>query len=244
MSKTDSIANIKEMAALITGAGRGIGYELARRICENGGSVYAVVRNPQDVINLESKFPGSLKAFCCDITQADAESRLQEFLSENCGALNLLINNAGYGASSYGIEGLKFDELESVLSVHLYGAIRCVRAALPYLKEAAPAVVLNISSRFASSCWVAEKVLSPAEATYAYRIAKASMNMLSACLAAEFDPEQIRVLAVDPGKVKTRFGPKDADMEPDAAAAAILELASKNTGTGLFVNSAGEQLPW
>lgn len=233
------------MAALVTGAGRGIGFELARELCSRGYLVLAVVRSMADVERLPAELGDSVQVLCCDITDKSAERLIREFLELKLrGKLKLLINNAGYGASKYGIEDLSFEELESVLAVHLHGAIRCVRAALPYLKKASPATVINISSRFASCKWVASLHLSPSEATYAYRIGKAAMNMLSACLSAEFSAEELKVLAVDPGKVKTRFGPKDADTEAADAARSILTLALNNSHTGKFVNSAGDELPW
>ncbi len=70
------------------------------------------------------------------------------------------------------------------------------------------------------------------------------MNMFTACLAQELSDRNIRVLAVDPGKVKTRFGPDDADTLPEDAAKYIVALYEDCTKTGAFVNTFGHRIPW
>jgi NAD(P)-dependent dehydrogenase (short-subunit alcohol dehydrogenase family) len=204
----------------------------------------AVVRSLSDVGELFSLDPQNILPVRCDVTEPSTESVLREFLERQIGRVDVLINNAGFGAKSYGIEGLSFEELHNVLAVSCDGAIRCVRACLPFLRASDNAAVLNISSRFGSLEWVASGKLPHQEATYPYRIGKAALNMLTSCLAAELRSEGIRVLAVDPGKVKTRFGPQDADVEPLDAARAIVDLVGGCSATGMFVSASGEKLPW
>lgn len=230
--------------ALITGAGRGIGRALLDQLLYNDYELIAIVRTEADVEKLEQIAAGKVHALCCDITNPDAEQIIKSFVNDKVSKIDLLINNAGYGATGYGIEGLKYEELDRVLAVHLYGPIRCTRAALPLLRKSPAASILNISSRFASLEWVANGVVPHDQATYAYRIAKGAMNMLTSCLAVELQATNIRVLAIDPGKVKTRFGPKDADTEPEAAATAILNLVENNNSTATFLHASGEKLPW
>lgn len=229
--------------AVVTGAGRGIGRALVEALTEQSYTVIAVVRTLKDVSELEAS-SSNVHAVCCDITEASSEKILQEFVETKVSQVDLLINNAGYGASAYGIEGLKFEELDRVIAVHCYGPIRCVKAVLPLMRAAKNATILNISSRFASIEWVANKVVPADQATYAYRIAKAAMNMLSSCLAIELENSNIKVLAIDPGKVKTRFGPVDADTEAKDAASSILQIAENNKETGKFIHASGEKVPW
>lgn len=232
--------------AVVTGAGRGIGRAFVDELHNRGYFVIPVVRNPDDVETLREVDEEHIAPVCCDVAAADAEVVLREFLEEILAdrKVDLLINNAGFGATGYGVEGLKFEELERVLDIHLYAPIRCVRACLPFLRKSPGAAVLNISSRFGSTEWVATGKVPNAQATYAYRIAKASMNMFTSCLSAEMQAENIRVLAIDPGKVKTRFGPTDADTEPAEAAKQMVDLFENGSSTGLFLHAAGEQLPW
>jgi NAD(P)-dependent dehydrogenase (short-subunit alcohol dehydrogenase family) len=230
--------------AVITGAGRGIGRALVDAFISRGYKVAAIVRAGEDVPVL-AELGKDVFPYKCDITRPHAEQRLADFLGSNFGQVDVLVNNAGFGATAYGIEKLKLDELDATLSVHLYGPIRCVRAALPLLRAAESPVVINVSSRFGSLEWVASGTVPADQATYAYRIAKGAMNMLTSCLAAEFADTKIRVLSVDPGKVKTRFGPKDADVEPEVTAERIADLVASTTHTATFVHAiSGERIPW
>ncbi|HEY9869608.1 MAG TPA: SDR family NAD(P)-dependent oxidoreductase [Candidatus Obscuribacterales bacterium] len=230
--------------AVVTGAARGIGRALVDELKSRGYLVVAVVRNLADVRELFMLDPQNILPVRCDVSEASTEKVLREFLETQTGKVDLLINNAGFGATAYGIDGLNYKELDDLLAVHCYGPIRCVRACLPFLRESSRAAVVNISSRFGSLEWVATGTVPCDQATYPYRIAKAAMNMFTSCLAVELRSQGIRVLAVDPGKVKTRFGPADADTEPIEAARAIVDLVERGSDTGLFLHASGEKLPW
>lgn len=235
---------MRKRVAVVTGAARGIGKSLLTVLLDRGYTVVAVVRSLNDVRELFALDPHNIFPVRCDVTEPSTEQALREFLETNTPVVDLLINNAGYGATGYGIEGINLEELDRVLAVHCHGPIRCVRACLPFLRNSADASIINISSRFGSVEWVASGTVPHDQATYCYRIAKAAMNMFTSCLSVELKGEGIRVLSVDPGKVKTRFGPKDADTEPDEAARSIIDLVERNSDTGLFLKASGEKLPW
>jgi NAD(P)-dependent dehydrogenase (short-subunit alcohol dehydrogenase family) len=230
--------------AVITGAGRGIGRSLLTELLERGYKVIAVVRNGAHVAELNAIDPQRVFAVRCDITEPSTETALKDFIGSVTARIDLLVNNAGGGATGYGIDGLVYQELDNVLAVHCYGPIRCVKACLPYLRRSDRAAIVNISSRFGSLEWVANGTVPHKEATYPYRIGKAALNMLTSCLAVELKSENIRVLSVDPGKVKTRFGPKDADTEPREAARAIIDLVETRSETATFIHASGEKVPW
>jgi len=230
--------------AVVTGAGRGIGRALVETLRAKGYVVFAVVRSEESAREYNTLGDTNISAIQCDVTDPGCEATLREFLSNRTATIDLLINNAGFGASGYGIENLKFDELDKVLAVHCYGPIRCVRACLPFLRRSKGATIINVSSRFGSVEWVATGTVPHDQATYAYRIAKAAMNMLTSCLSVELQCENIRALSVDPGKVKTRFGPQDADTEPEEAARSIVGLVENGSETGLFLHASGEIVPW
>lgn len=232
-----------QKVAVVTGAGRGIGRALLEEFATRGYKVVAVVRTLSHVDELSSGNP-NIVAVRCDVREPSTEVVLQDFLNQHVETVDVLVNNAGFGASKYGINGLDYTEMNDVLNVHCYGALRCVRATLPHLRKSSSASIINMSSRFGSLEWVANGVVPHDQATYPYRIAKAALNMATSCLAIELKAEGIRVLAIDPGKVKTRFGPKDADTEPSDAAKAVIELAENGSNTGLFVHASGEKLPW
>ena len=235
----------KRAVAVVTGAGRGIGRALVEILLEQQHTVVPVVRSVTHLHELQKLDAERIFPIQCDVTDPATETVLKEFLSSRFPKVDLLINNAGFGASVYGIEALDFQELDKMLAVHCYGPIRCVKACLPLLRMSPSASIVNISSRFGSVEWVANGVVLPNDSTYPYRIAKAAMNMLTACLKVELENENISALSVHPGKIKTRFGPHDADTEPETVARSILDLVEKKSNTNLFVNaSSGEKIPW
>lgn len=237
--------HVEAKVAVVTGAGRGIGRALVEALYAKRYCVVPVVRAAEHVAELAAIDRARVSPVQCDVTEPESERLLGEFLTQHFERIDLLVNNAGFGASAYGIEKLDFRELDAVLAVHCYAPIRCTRACLPLLRRSLKGTIANISSRFGSLQWVASRSVPADQATYPYRIAKAAMNMFTSCLAVELAAEKIRVLAVDPGKVKTRFGPSDADLEPVQAAEAILQIVENGWETAVFVNSStGEKVPW
>jgi len=229
-------------SAVVTGAGRGIGRALVEELSARNYRIGAVVRDPSHVDELTA-LPG-VSVLVADIMVPETESRLSSFLDESFDKVDLLINNAGFGARNYGIDGLDYQELQRLLDIHCFGAIRCVKGCLPHLRRSEQATIINMSSRFGSLEWVARGVVPHQQATYPYRIAKAAMNMFTSCLAIELQEEGIRVVSMDPGKVKTRFGPVDADVEPSEAARSILSVSENLSDTGLFIHASGDKVPW
>ena len=234
----------EQPVAVVTGAGRGIGRALVDELRARDYCVIAVVRSLASVRELFASDPEGILPLRCDVTEPSTEEVLRDFVETQTGRVDLLINNAGHGATGLGIEGLLFDELDRLLAVHCYGPVRCVRACLPFLKVTPDPAIVNISSRFGSAQWVASGTVPPDQASYPYRIAKAALNMLTSCLSIELRESGVRVISLDPGKVKTRFGPVDADIEPEDSAARIIELVEKSSDTGMFLQTSGEVVPW
>lgn len=229
--------------AVVTGAARGIGRVLVTELLARNYTVIAVVKQLADVEKLNA-VDSRVHAVRCDVTESSTETVLRDFLVSSVDKVDLLINNAGFSAKNKGIEGLSFQELDAVISVHCHAPARCVRACLPLLRKSDHAVILNISSRFGSAQLVATEAVPNEVTTYPYRIAKAAMNMLTACLSVELRGENIRVLSVHPGAVKTAFAAKDADTEPEDAAKNIVNLAENGSESGIFTHASGGTLPW
>lgn len=240
----ESSTKKKRPVAVVTGAGRGLGLAFVNELIGRGYTVVAVVRTIAHVRELFKLSPEHILPLRCDVSEASTETTLKDFLDSQVETVDLLINNAGHGATGYGISGLVYKELDAVLQVHCYGPIRCTRACLDHLRRSENASIINISSRFASMHQVANKLLPDGGATYPYRIGKAALNMLTSCLSVELEGEGIRVFSVDPGKVKTRFGPKDADLEPQESARAVIDLVKTQQETGQFLHASGEKVPW
>ena len=133
---------------LITGAARGLGFEMAREVLRRGGRVAAAVRNPDMAIDaLRAAASGLDQLFVTPINLEDASSVNSAVAraSAHFGGLDVLVNNAGYGLLG-AVEEAADDEVEAVFRVNVFGPHRLIRAALPVLRKSAAARVVNISS--------------------------------------------------------------------------------------------------
>ena len=183
---------------LITGAARGLGFEMAREVLRRGGRVAAAVRNPDMAIDaLRGAASGPDRLFVIPINLEDASSvnSAVERASAHFGGLDVLVNNAGYGLLG-AVEEAADDEVEAVFRVNVFGPHRLIRSALPVLRKSAAARVVNISSLggFAASAgWGI------------YNATKFALEGLSEALAIEGASFGLRVVIVEPGAFRTGF---------------------------------------
>jgi NAD(P)-dependent dehydrogenase (short-subunit alcohol dehydrogenase family) len=209
---------MKERVALITGVSRGFGRELVREYCRLGWRVFGVLRSKEDGIQISSEFGELFIPIVADLRDDLAVKEIRLSLEEKTEALSLLINNAGIGGSGRYIEEVSCGEIKELFDVHCCGAIRCLQAALPFLKKAERPTIVNISSRVGSISKVSSGNLDHIPLSYGIRMVKAAQNMLSASLHRELRGSGIAVFAVHPGRIRTRMGSPDADMSPAEAA--------------------------
>ncbi len=200
---------------LITGAGRGFGYQLFEVYAERGWTMFPLVRNPV----VAEKFISTRAAVCHpiigDVASAGIEDQIRAVLAEHGDALDLLINNAGNIKKLRWLPNTMPEDLESLFQVHCVGAFRCTRAALPFLRKGEKPMVINVTSRWGS---IARTAAGQFRGIYSYQIAKCAQNMLTACFDQELSDQGIRVVAVHPGKLMTEAGATDADTQPGEAA--------------------------
>jgi len=202
-------------SVLITGASRGFGRELLQVFGERGWTVFPLVRDAGVAAELCPGRVGRCHPIVCDVTSDDVGRAIPEVLERHASALDVLVNNAGSIVKVYGLADTIPGDLEDAFGVHCVGALRCVKAALPFLRRAPRATVVNVTSRWGSITGT----LAGRSGVYAYQIAKCAQNMLSACLDRELRPEGIRVFALHPGRLLTEAAASDADVPPGKAAA-------------------------
>jgi NAD(P)-dependent dehydrogenase (short-subunit alcohol dehydrogenase family) len=229
------------MRVVITGANRGIGLGLAKVYAGRGDEVWATARKPgeaKELQALEKSSGGRVHVHEVDVQKAEQVNALAAALGDT--PVDVVINNAGI-ASPWSA-GLKdFDEAEALrcFDTNALGAIRVTRALLDNLRGTRGKVI-NMTSRMGS---IGDNGSGHA---YAYRMAKAALNMATRNIAYEVKEFGGIAIALHPGWVKTAMGGSGATEEVSDTAARIVkridDLSAKDSGR--FWHAKGEELPW
>jgi 3-oxoacyl-[acyl-carrier protein] reductase len=191
--------DLADRTALVTGAGRGNGEQIAKLLAANGASVVIndLDREPavETVEDIEAD-GGEATAIAADISDTQAVDEMFETAEDRFGAVDTLVNNAGVGKVQKFTEKPDDTLLDLNLDTHLKGAYHCTRAALDGMMEQGYGNVVNITSIHTKN----GIGMSPQ-----YDIGKFSLLGLTKTLALELGREGIRVNAVAPGWVETRM---------------------------------------
>ncbi|WP_263385501.1 SDR family oxidoreductase [Granulicella arctica] len=242
-----------EKVALVTGANRGIGYETARQLGQQGITVVVGARTVKAASDTVARLKAEgIKAVPVKLEVTDANDRIAvaRTIEEQFGKLDILINNAGVGAvggmfNSKTIETTE-EELQSVLATNLFAVIAVTRALLPLLKKSDAGRIVNVSSILGSLTLHADPNSPIASIkTFSYDVSKTALNAFTIHLAAELKDTKIKVNSAHPGWVKTELGTDQAPMEiSDGAKTSVtLALLGPDGSSGRFVHM-DEELPW
>ncbi|UVL03117.1 MULTISPECIES: SDR family oxidoreductase [Pseudomonas] len=176
---------------LITGCSSGIGRALANAFRDAGHEVWATARKPEDVEQLSA---AGFTARQLDVNDSDALTQLADELQARHAGLDVLINNAGYGAMGPLLDG-GVDAMRQQFETNVFAVVGVTRALFPLLCRAR-GLVVNIGS-------VSGVLVTPFAG--AYCASKAAVNALSDALRLELAPFGIRVMEVQPGAIASQF---------------------------------------
>ena len=212
--------------AVVTGAGRGIGAAIARKLAAVGGSVVVSGRSLTTLQTTASQIAaggGQAKVMQCDVGNLESVQALAAFVEKSFGRIDILVNNAGIGSFAAPLHELTPEEWEKVLNTNLRGVYYCIRSFAPMMIRAKTGHIVNISS-------LAGKNALPNGAAYA--ASKWGLNGLSDSVAEELRPHNIRVAVVCPGSVDTELSPhtgKDPNkmLKPDDVAHVVQMLVTQ-----------------
>jgi len=211
--------------ALVTGANRGIGREVARQLAERG---YQVLLGARDAAKAETaakqlaeETGGSVRPLALDVADPQSIATAARSVHDDPGRLDVLVNNAGIG-SDFGVAGVApdFDAIQRALDTNFYGAYRLTVALPDLLRASSRPRIVNVSSGMGG---VAEMGgWSPG-----YRVSKAALNAVTRILSTELAGEGFLVNSACPGFVNTDMGGPMGATKPVAdGAAGIVWLAT------------------
>ena len=239
----------QKKVALITGANKGIGFEVARQIAKAGWTVLAAARN-QD---LGKQAAATLQAEGLDVhflhldldapetAVAAAETTRQQF-----GKLDLLINNAGISTQGDGPPSkVNLEAVKKSMQTNFIGTVAVTQAMLPLLQAAGKAQILNVSSELGSISQQTDPdwKFAPVKLV-GYCASRAALNMFTVQLAYEFRDGSIAVNSINPGYTATDLNRNSGPQTIAEGAAEIVRVALLDSPvTGKFLETGGE-IPW
>lgn len=216
----------------ITGAARGIGFELAKQHLAAGDRVFALARDPSTATALNDLAAGSggkLTVYAMDV--ADAASVKAGAADTGSDPIDVLYNVAGIsGHRAAELESFDEDTWNSLFEIMVKGPLRVLQAFLPRLHSGSK--VINVSSQIGASTW-------PYGGFYAYAAAKAALNRLMRSVATDLKPRGIVVGLVHPGFVQTDMGGAQAEISPQESANGLRALTQ-----GWTIEQTGEFFDW
>ena len=178
---------------LVTGASSGIGKATALTLLQQGHTVYVAARRVEAMRDLQALGAIPLRM---DITQEDAVAAVVERITQDHGALDVLVNNAGFAI--YGsVEETSMEDARGQFEVNLFGMARLTQLLIPAMRERGRGTIVNVSS-------MGGKIYTPLGAWY--HATKHAVEGWSDALRIELQPFGIDVVVIEPGIIATEFG--------------------------------------
>jgi NAD(P)-dependent dehydrogenase (short-subunit alcohol dehydrogenase family) len=220
-------------SVLITGAGRGLGLELARQYSQEGWRVVGTVRGEsRELIETGTRV---LEA---DVTDFEKVRNLAAALRGE--PVDLLICNAGIiGKRGMALGRFDYAEWERVLRVNLLGAAAVIEALVENVKASERKTIAVMSSRLGS-------IAQTSGETLPYSTSKAALNLLAKALAATLAPAGVIVVALSPGWVRTDMGGAGAPLAPADSVRGLRKVLGglRREDSGKFLAYDGSTIPW
>ena len=197
----------KQKIAIVTGASRGIGREVAKELAESGITVIANYnKSEEEAKKLQQELEEKnfkLEIFKADVSKREDVKKLVEYTIEKYGKIDILINNAGI--SEYKLFTDETDEdWDKLINTNLYSAFAMSQEVIPNMVHNKKGCIINISSIWGIVGGSLEVL---------YSISKAVLDGMTKALAKELGPSNIRVNSIAPGMINTKMNSKFTEKE-------------------------------
>ncbi|MEV7008421.1 SDR family oxidoreductase [Streptosporangium sp. NPDC051022] len=240
--------------ALVTGANRGIGFEIARQLAEKNVHVLLTGRNHAATVEAAAKLQSaglSVEAFALDVTKTESIAAVATEIESRYGRLDILVNNAGIRIEEYGKKPSEqsLQQWRETFNTNLFGVVEVTLALLPLIHKSAAGRIVNVSSLLASLGTHSDPdsyIHSPMfKSLPAYSASKSAINSWTVHLAYELHGTPIKVNAVHPGYTKTGMneGAGEIDVSSGARTSVSMALLDNDGESGTYVHM-GKIIPW
>lgn len=202
---------------LITGCSTGLGRALAEAVLASGHNAVVTARNVDAVQDITAGFPDTALALPLDVTDKAQISAAVKAAEDRFGAIDVLVNNAGYGYRA-AVEEADDADIRRLFDTNFFGAVDMIKAVVPGMRANKSGSILNISS-------IGARITPPGSGYYA--ATKAALEGMSGSLRNELKPLGINVTAIEPGGFRTDFAGRS--------------LTQSTTAIGDYADTAGKR---
>jgi uncharacterized protein len=188
----------KNKNVVITGASKGIGFELVNTLLKKGANVVGIARTKSlldDIEKISEEFPGNFRGVEGDMADRDFVFQAMEDILEDFGTIDVLINNVG-GSLVGPLLDAKKEEIEKCFDLNFFSAVHCIEKIAPSMIEKKRGVIVNVAS-------VVAKYGLPTCGYYS--AAKAALANYTQALSTEMAPAGVKVIVIYPGNTDTEF---------------------------------------
>lgn len=237
-------SDVAGRTALVTGANRGLGFEISRQLGRMGITIVASARNGADASNTVERLKSEgidAHSVILDVIAPSAIEALPSLLAAEFGGLDILVNNAGVQVDAeVRPSEITTETLRATFEINVFGAFAVTRALLPLIRKSSFGRIVNMSSSLGSLADMGDptspfyEVMSPA-----YQASKAALNALTVLFAKELKDTGVKVNSACPGWVRTRLGSERAPLSVEEGADTPVWLATlpADGPTGGFFHS-------
>jgi NAD(P)-dependent dehydrogenase (short-subunit alcohol dehydrogenase family) len=243
--------------ALVTGANKGIGLQIAKDLAAAGLTVVVGARSIDLGEQAAKSIGGNARALRLDVTDQASIAAAATWIRRELGRLDVLVNNAGIsntmplGTPFQAVlaaatpSNVSLDEVRRIFEVNVFGVIALTQALLPLLREAPAGRIVNVSSSVGSLAFMTDPANRSPIRSVSYVPSKTALNAVTVNFAKELADTKIKVNAVCPGFVATDLNAfaGTRTVEQGARAAVRMALVDDDGPTGTFTDESGT-VPW
>lgn len=247
--------------ALVTGANQGVGFQVAKELVANGLTVLIGSRNLGNGEAAAKKIGPNAIALQLDVTDRASIAAAADYIRDEFGHLDLLVNNAGISNTRKQQLGLSLqeyakvtqasntslDEVRAVWDVNVFGTLAVYQAMLPLLRESSDARIVNVSSGVGSLAGMSNPA-NPYHSNFGpvYPASKAAQNAITLAMMVELESTSIKVNLVSPGFTKTNLNGYEGTESVEDGSREVVRVAllGPDGPTGTFTRWENTAIPW